>query len=117
MLALVRTHPRRSVALVAATVGLGLTALGGAGLGTGVAHADFVCPVLPISQSTFDTGNANFIVISGGDFSILPGTAGQGLPAPNGAPDNATNQNGAGSPAGAHANPGDSGYTAIWNTD
>jgi hypothetical protein len=31
-------------------------------------------------------------------------------------PDHATNAEGAGSPGGAHATPGDRGYTAIWNT-
>ena len=116
MLELVRTHPRRSVALVAATVGLGLTALGGAGLGTGVAHADFVCPVLPISDNAIAHSQAGFIPISGGDYSILPGGETSGSQSIH-VPANATNQNGAGSPGGAHASPGESGYTAIWNTD
>jgi len=88
-----------------------------AGPGAGVAAADFVCPVLPISESAKENSNANLITISGGDSSILPGKAGDELNSPVDAPSQATNDEGAGSPAGSHASPGDSGYTAIWNTD
>jgi hypothetical protein len=81
-----------------------------------VAWADFVCPVLPISEQGQEHSNANLITISGGDISILPGKAGDPAASPVSVPDQATNQDGTGSPGGAHANPGDPGYTAIWNT-
>jgi hypothetical protein len=86
------------------------------GPAAGTAWADFVCPVLPVSQQAKDHSNANFITISGGDTSILPGKAGDAASSPVDVPAGATNQDGAGSPAGAHASPGDPGYTAIWNT-
>lgn len=90
-----------------------------AGPGAGAALADFVCPVIPGSdqgkQQREQSGQ--FITISGGDTSILPGLAGdmEGN-SPVDVPDHATNGEGSGSPAGAHDVPGDDGYTAIWNT-
>jgi hypothetical protein len=87
-----------------------------AGPGAGAAWADFVCPVLPVSEQAKEHSNANFITISGGDTSILPGKAGDPAASPVNVPDHATNQEGTGSPAGAHAGPGDPGYSAIWNT-
>jgi hypothetical protein len=98
---------------LAAAVGAAAVVLGP---GAGVAWADFVCPVLPVPQQAVDNSNANFITISGGDTSILPGKAGDATASPVNAPAHATNQDGTGSPAGAHASPGDPGYTAIWNT-
>lgn len=96
------------------------TAVGAAavvlGPGAGAAWADFVCPVLPVSDQATEHSNANFITISGGDTSILPGKAGDAAASPVDAPAQATNQDGAGSPGGAHASPGDPGYSAIWNT-
>ena len=86
------------------------------GPSAGTALADFVCPVLPISQQAKDHSSANLITISGGDTSILPGRAGDQTSSPVDVPDGATNLDGTGSPAGAHAGPGDPGYTAIWNT-
>ena len=86
-------------------------------LGAGPAFADFVCPVLPISESGAAHSNANLITIAGGDASILPGRAGDPANSPVDVPDHATNDDGSGSPGGAHASPGDPGYTAIWNTD
>ena len=77
--------------------------------------ADFVCPVLPVSQNAIDNSEAGFIPIYGGDTSILPGKAGVPGESPVDVPDGATNDDGAGSPSGAHAVPGDPGYTAIWN--
>jgi hypothetical protein len=87
-----------------------------AGPGAGVARADFVCPVLPVSEQAKENSNANFITISGGDTSILPGKAGDEASSPVDVPALATNMDGAGSPAGAHAGPGDPGYSAIWDT-
>ena len=85
-------------------------------LGATPAFADFVCPVLPVPQQAVDHSKANFITISGGDTSILPGKAGNPAESPVDVPDHATNDDGAGSPGGAHASPGDPGYSAIWNT-
>ena len=85
---------------------------------SGTARADFVCPVLPANQNAVNqvSDNANWITISGGDTSILPGAAGDPASSPVSVPDQATNMNGAGSPGGTHAGPGDSGYTAVWNS-
>ena len=69
----------------------------------------FVCPVLGGEAGT--NGNADaqpFVTIAGGDTTII----GPAVAVPIGA----TNQDGAGSPAGAHAGPGDAGYTPIWST-
>jgi lipid-binding SYLF domain-containing protein len=96
-------------------VALGVAALF-AGPGAGTASADFVCPVLPVSDQAKENSKAGFITISGGDTSILPGKAGDSASSPVDVPDRATNQDGAGSPAGAHASPGDPGYTAIWTS-
>jgi hypothetical protein len=71
----------------------------------------FVCPVLggKGGQNAFAKGNGKFIQIAGGDYSVVGPTLH--------VPVHATNQNGAGSPGGSHASPGDSDYTAIWATD
>ena len=86
------------------------------GPGAAIARADFVCPVIPVSDQAKEHSNANFITIAGGDTSILPGKAGDPASSPVDVPDHATNADGVGSPAGPHARPGDRGYTAIWNT-
>jgi hypothetical protein len=88
---------------------LGLAAALG-GPGAGVARADFVCPVLGISEQGAANNRAPaFQQIGGGDYSIIgPDVT---------VPDGATNLDGAGDPnSAAHAAPGDSGYSAIWNT-
>jgi hypothetical protein len=68
----------------------------------------FVCPVLG-GQAGGDHGNSNpqiFVTIGGGDTTIIgPDVS---------VPVHATNAEGAGTPGGAHASPGDPGYTAIW---
>lgn len=102
---------RISVAAIPAVVAVGLF------VGVTPASADFVCPVLPVSENAMENSNANFIEISGGDTSILPGLAGSPTDSPVDVPDGATNDDGAGSPGGSHATPGDSDYSAIWNTD
>ncbi len=99
---------RKLIVLAAAVAALGP--------GAAVARADFVCPVIPVSDQAKEHSNANFITIAGGDTSILPGKAGDPAASPVDVPDQATNAEGAGSPAGAHARPADPGYTAIWNT-
>ena len=78
--------------------------------------ADFVCPVLPVSQNAVANTDGVFITIFDGDTSILPGKAGDQANSPVDVPDGATNDDGAGAADGPHAVPGDSGYTAIWNT-
>ena len=90
-------------------LGLGLAALAG-GPGAAVAHADFVCPVLGISEQGAAHNNAPaFQQIGGGDYSIIgPDVT---------VPVNATNLDGSGDPnSAAHAGPGDAGYTPIWST-
>lgn len=86
-------------------------------IGVTPVSADFVCPILPVSENAVENSNANFIEISGGDTSILPGKAGDSENSPVDVADHATNGDGAGSPGGPHAVPGDSDYGAIWNTD
>ena len=69
----------------------------------------FVCPVLG-GQAGGEQGNSDpviFVDISGGDTTILGPEVS--------VPIHATNDNGAGSPVGDHASPGDPGYTPIWN--
>jgi hypothetical protein len=67
----------------------------------------FVCPVL--GGHAGENGNPqNFVQIGGGDYTII---------GPNvNVPVHATNQDGAGTPGGAHASPGDAGYSPIWAT-
>jgi hypothetical protein len=88
-----------------------------AGPGAGAASADFVCPVLPVSDQAKEVqlDRDHFITIGGGDTSILPGHAGKELTSPVDVPEGATNLNGDGTPPGTHASPGDPYYTAIWN--
>ncbi|MBT3334554.1 MAG: hypothetical protein HOK21_16025 [Rhodospirillaceae bacterium] len=74
-------------------------AAGGAPSPTG-----FVCPVI----STDAVLNAKNGIEINGAYSIL----GPVVRVPVGA----TNDEGAGSPGGTFASPGDAGYTAIWNT-
>lgn len=68
-----------------------------------VSGGAFVCPVI----STDAVLNGPGVQIAGGDYSIVGPTIT--------VPVHATNDNGAGSPGGAHASPGDTSYTAIWN--
>ena len=78
---------------------------------------DFVCPVFNSSAAVGEK-NPNAQPIGGGDSTIIPG-ANTGTPRANqlDVPDLATNMDGAGSPAGSHASPGDTDYSAIWNVD
>jgi hypothetical protein len=74
----------------------------------------FVCPVLKISDQAAAHSD-QFITIGGSDYSILPGKAGSQVAFNGNVPTHATNADGAGSPEGAHASPGDEGYSAIWS--
>jgi hypothetical protein len=106
-----------------AVIVAGVSAAALAGPGVGVASADFVCPVLGANghngtqglAKAADNGNENLMVIGGGDWSVIGPDVGNG-----GVPDQATTTlpdgTGTGTPGGAHASPGDVGYTAIWNT-
>jgi hypothetical protein len=67
----------------------------------------FVCPIL--GGRAGENGNSLKIVqLPGGDYTVI----GPELHVPI----HATNWDGVGTPGGAHAVPGDSGYTAIWAT-
>ncbi len=74
-------------------------AAGGAETTTG-----FICPVI----STDAVLNAKNGIQINGAYSILGPNVTVAL--------TATNDEGAGSPGGSYASPGDTGYTAIWNT-
>ena len=67
----------------------------------------FVCPVIGGEGGAHgNTPDDLFVEIGGGDLTILgPDVS---------VPAHATNQDGDGTPGGAHASPGDDGYTAIW---
>lgn len=79
-------------------------------LGTAApAFADFVCPVF--KSASVGQHNPNAVAIGGGDYTIIPGKADH-----LNVPDHATNMDGAGSPPGPHARPGDRNYSAIWNS-
>ena len=68
-----------------------------------VAGGQFVCPVI---RTDAVLNSPKGITINGA-YSILGPTVS--------VPVHATNDNGAGSPGGTFASPGDRGYTAIWN--
>jgi hypothetical protein len=101
----------------------GVVAAAFAGPGAAAASADFVCPVLGANETNGAqglakaqaNGNKNLAQIGGGDWSVIGPDVGGGS-----VPDQATNtlpDGSPGTPGGAHASPGDPGYTAIWNTD
>ena len=80
------------------------------------AEDPFVCPVLTVSGQAFEN-SGRFDPIGNGQYTFAPGAAGSADTFNGNVPDHATNADGAGSPAGAHAAPGDGGYTAIWSGD
>jgi hypothetical protein len=76
----------------------------------------FVCPVLTISQQA--AANVDrFHQIGDGQYTFAPGNAGSSTTFNGNVPNLATNSDGAGSPGGTHAAPGDTNYTAIWSGD
>jgi hypothetical protein len=87
-------------------MGVGLAALM-AGPGAGVARADFVCPVLNVPGQAAENSPKIGPLPTAGQYTIGGPTLA--------VPDQATNRDGAGSPAD-HASPGDPGYSPIWNT-
>jgi hypothetical protein len=87
-----------------------------AGAGAGTARADFVCPVLNLpSQAVENSGKFSPLGTSG-QYTTLPGRAGDEASSPVNPPDHATNANGEGTPGVDHVGPGDPGYSPIWNT-
>jgi hypothetical protein len=91
-------------------ISLGVTALF-VGPGVGSAWAQFVCPVIPISEAAIEhSGAPNLQPIGDGDYSIIGPTVS--------VPVGATNQNGTGlpGPGNDRARPGDPDYSPIWNT-
>jgi hypothetical protein len=74
----------------------------------------FVCPVLTVSTQAVEN-SGRFNPIGDGQYTFAPGAAGSAQTFNGNVPNHATNDDGAGSPAGAHDAPGDSGYTAIWS--
>jgi hypothetical protein len=99
--------------LFAAGIVAAAIATGGVFWDTGLAFADFVCPVLPISDEAVDNSNAGFAQIGDGDedgvgdYSILTTIV----------PENDAPNNNTGAPPTDHGVPGDSDYTAIWDQD
>ena len=80
------------------------------------AENPFVCPVLSVPAQAVDN-SGRFNSIGNGQYTFAPGVAGSADTFNGNVPDLATNADGAGSPAGAHASPGDTDYTAIWSGD
>jgi hypothetical protein len=75
---------------------------------------DFVCPVF--KSAAVGLHNPNALPIAGGHSTLLPGKNNDKANHLS-VPDHATNADGTGTPPGAHAAPGDPGYSAIWNGD
>jgi hypothetical protein len=80
------------------------------------AENPFVCPVLSVPAQAVDN-SGRFNSIGNGQYTFAPGAAGSADTFNGNVPDHATNADGAGSPAGAHASAGDTDYTAIWSGD
>ncbi len=98
------THMR---AFAAAGIAVAAIAMGTFFWDTGLAFADFVCPVLPISDEAVENSNSGFAEIGEGDYSILTTIV----------PEHDAPNNNTGSPGDVHGVPGDSDYTAIWDQD
>jgi hypothetical protein len=106
---------KRTLIATGAVVGvMGLSASSAMAAAPDRASDPFVCPVLKISDQAAVQSD-QFAPISGGDYTILPGNAGSQDTFNGNVPTNATNSDGAGSPGGAHASPGDAGYSAVWS--
>ncbi len=89
--------------LYAAPITLNSAQMDGVAAGGKMKVDGFVCPVL---SAVVGEHNPNAVAIGEGHYSII---------GPNvSVPVHATNDNGAGTPPGPHAAPGDKNYTAIW---
>jgi hypothetical protein len=93
-----------------------LLAMPGAAMGAPPDRAEdpFVCPVLALPAQAVDQ-SGHFNSIGNGEYTFAPGAAGSADTFKGNVPNQATNADGDGSPAGAHASPGDTSYTAIWS--
>ena len=78
------------------------------------AEDPFVCPVLTVSEQAAER-SGKFTSIGNGQYTFGPGNAGSAETFNGNVPNHATNADGAGSPGGDHAAPGDPGYTAVWS--
>ena len=78
------------------------------------AENPFVCPVLTLPDQAVQS-SGQFNSIGNGQYTFAPGAAGSADTFNGNVPNHATNSDGAGSPGGAHASPGDPGYSAIWS--
>jgi hypothetical protein len=108
----------RKLKLVVPIASAALMSMPGAAMAATPDRAEnpFVCPVLTVSGQAVDS-SGRFDSIGNGEYTFAPGAAGSADTFNGNVPDNATNADGAGSPAGAHASPGDTTYTAIWSGD
>jgi hypothetical protein len=109
-------HQRRKLALTgAAATALAVLAPGSAMAATPDRAEDpFVCPVLTLPSHAVDN-SGRFDSIGNGQYTFAPGAAGSAETFNGNVPNDATNADGAGSPGGAHAAPGEPGYSAIWS--
>jgi hypothetical protein len=109
-------HQRKKLALTgAAATALAVLAPGSATAATPDRAEDpFVCPVLTLPSQAVDS-SGRFNSIGNGQYTFAPGAAGSAETFNGSVPNNATNADGAGSPDGSHAAPGDTDYTAIWS--
>ena len=95
------------LASIAAVIALSMVTATSAFADTPETTDGFVCPVLGgQAGDNGSTPSGLFVTIGGGDTTILGPKVS--------IPKHATNDDGAGIPGGAHASPGDDGYTAIW---
>jgi hypothetical protein len=94
---------------------LGIAAVA-AGPGAGAARADFVCPVLNLPSQAVEKSGKFAPLGESGQYTTLPGRAGDEASSPVNPPDHATNADGEGTPGVDHVGPGDPGYSPIWNT-
>ena len=109
-------HQRKKLALTGAAAAVVAMVVPGSALAAAPDRASdpFVCPVLTLpDQAVANSGQFNSI--GNGEYTFAPGAAGDAATFNGNVPNLATNSDGSGSPAGAHASPGDSGYTAIWS--
>jgi hypothetical protein len=107
---------RRKLALMGAAAAVLALAPAGSAMAAAPdrAEAPFVCPVLSVpDQAVSQSGR--FSSIGNGEYTFGPGAAGSADTFNGNVPNHATNADGSGSPGGAHASPGDSGYSAIWS--
>jgi len=108
-------HHRKKLALAGAAAAALAVIAPGSALAAAPDRAEnpFVCPVLTLPDSA--AANGRFNSIGNGEYTFAPGAAGSADTFNGNVPNHATNADGSGSPDGAHASPGDTGYTAIWS--